>query len=65
MARAFEHDEDGRLVWRTVMVSAPRQVGKSYLERIACGWRMHQGERFGGPQDVLHVAHKLVGAQEV
>ena len=65
LSRAFEHDAAGRLVWRTVMVSAPRQVGKSYLERVACGWRLHQGERFGGPQDVLHVAHKLVGAQEV
>ena len=65
LGRAFEHDADGRLVWRTVIVSAPRQVGKSYLERIACGWRLHQAERFDGPQDVLHVAHKLVGAQEV
>ena len=63
--RAFEHDAEGRLVWRTVMISAPRQVGKSFLERIACGWRIHAGEQFGGPQDVLHVAHKLVGAQEV
>jgi hypothetical protein len=65
LGRAFEHDADGRLVWRTVIISGPRQVGKSYLERIACGWRLHQAERFGGPQDVLHVAHKLVGAQEV
>ena len=65
LRRAFEHDAEGRLVWRTVMISAPRQVGKSYLERIACAWRLHQAERFGGPQDVLHVAHKLVGAQEV
>ena len=63
--RAFEHDAEGRLVWRTVIISGPRQTGKSYLERIACGWRLHQAERFGGPQDVLHVAHKLVGAQEV
>ena len=63
--RAFEHDAEGRLVWRTVILSAPRQVGKSYVERVACGWRLHQGDRFGGPQDVLHVAHKLIGAQEV
>lgn len=63
--RALEHDEAGQLIWQTVLVSAPRQVGKSYLERIVCGWRLHQGDWFGGPQDVLHVAHKLVAAQEV
>jgi hypothetical protein len=63
--RAFEHDAEGQLVWRTVVESAPRQVGKSYLERITCAWRVHQAERFGGPQDVLHVAHKLLAAQEV
>lgn len=63
--RAFEHDERGQLVWQTVLLSAPRQTGKSYLERAVLGWRIHQAEAFGGAQDVLHVAHKLVAAQEV
>ena len=63
--RAFEHDDAGRLVWRTVLLSGPRQVGKSWLERVACSWRIHSGEHFGGPQDLLHVAHKLQAAQEV
>jgi hypothetical protein len=65
LARAFEHDEAGALVWRTVIVSGPRQVGKSWLERVVCAWRIHAGGVFGGPQDVLHVAHKLIAAQEV
>ena len=65
LSRALEHDESGALLWQTVLISAPRQVGKSYLERIALGWRQHQAEWFGQPQDCLHVAHKLVAAQEV
>jgi hypothetical protein len=63
--RAFEHDDAGALLWDTVLISGPRQVGKSWLERVACSWRIHAGEWFGGPQDVLHVAHKLQAAQEV
>lgn len=65
LRRALEHDGDGQLLWQTVMVSAPRQTGKSYLERAVCAWRIHAGERFHGPQDLLHVAHKLHAAQEV
>ena len=65
LSRALEHDDAGRLVWDTVLVSGPRQVGKSWLERVLCAWRIHAGDVFGGPQDVLHVAHKLQAAQEV
>jgi len=65
LSRALEHDDDGALVWREVMASGPRQVGKSWLERTLCGWRIHQAEAFGRQQDVLHVAHKLQAAQEV
>lgn len=66
LSRALEHDNRGSLVWPVVIVSAPRQAGKSWLERIACGWRMSQAERFGGQeQAVLHVAHMLRAAQEV
>lgn len=63
--RALEHDVDGNLVWSRVLISCSRQGGKSWLERTVCGWRMHQSERFGEPQDVLHVAHKLDAAREV
>src|SRR6185312_2766773 len=48
-----------------VVISGPRQVGKSFLERTVCSWRLHQAERFGMPQDVLHVAHKVSAASEV
>ena len=30
-----------------------------------CDWRMHQAEWFGEEQAILHIAHKLVAAQEV
>ena len=63
--RALEHDADGHLCWRTVIISAPRQVGKSVLERVVCAWRLHQRERFGQAQDVLHIAHKMNAAMEV
>jgi hypothetical protein len=63
--RAFEHDSAGRLVWNTVVLSAPRQVGKSWLERLVLAWRLHQRDRFGEEQTGLHVAHKLLAAQEV
>jgi hypothetical protein len=65
LSRALEHDGDGLLVWREVLESAPRQVGKSWLERTLIAWRIHQGEAFDRQQDVLHVAHKLQAAQEV
>lgn len=63
--RALEHDENGRLCWRLVIVSAPRQSGKSWTERTICAWRINQAERWGEEQSLLHVAHKLIAAQEV
>lgn len=63
--RALEHDDLGRLVWPLVIVSGPRQTGKSWLERNVCAWRMSQAEQIGEEQSVLHVAHKLIAAQEV
>src|SRR5690242_2899935 len=33
LERALEHDENGQLCWPIVVISGPRQVGKSWLER--------------------------------
>jgi hypothetical protein len=64
--RALEYDRNGDLVWPLVVISGPRQVGKSWVERIVCGWRIDTGAaRWGEQQDVLHVAHKLIAAKEV
>jgi len=39
-----------------------RQLGKSWLLRELLLWRIHQGDRFGEPQDVLHTGKDLADA---
>jgi hypothetical protein len=63
--RALEVDADGRLCWETILLSTNRQVGKSWLVRELCLWRIHQGDRFGEPQDVLHTGKDLGICKEV
>jgi hypothetical protein len=65
LTRALEHDIDGRLVWRTVVLSTPRQMGKSWLLRELCMWRLAQAERLGEVQTVVHAASKLSQAYGV
>jgi hypothetical protein len=65
LERALEVREDGSLRWPVVVVSTARQQGKSYLLRALALWRLHQGERFGEPQTVLHVSVKAAQAAEV
>jgi hypothetical protein len=43
----------------------PRQLGKSWLLRELCFWRIHQQARFGEPQDVLHTGKDLRVCMEV
>jgi hypothetical protein len=63
--RLLEIDADGRLVWEAALISTARQVGKSWLLRELALWRVHQGERFGEPQDVLHTGKDLAICKEV
>lgn len=63
--RALEVDEEGYLVWGTVLITVARQSGKSWLMRCLLAWRLVNSERFGETQTLLHVAHKLQGAYEV
>jgi hypothetical protein len=63
--RILEVDGEGRLVWDTAVLSTPRQVGKSWLLRELLMWRMHQGARFGEPQDVIHIGKDLMVCKEV
>jgi hypothetical protein len=65
LARALEHDAQGRLVWNVVAVSVPRQMGKSTTVGEAAAWRLRSAERFGEPQDVLHVARDVAAAVQV
>ncbi len=53
MVRQLEHDRDGALVWRSVVESTPRRVGKSVRLRCLCCWRVAHADLFGEPQTVL------------
>jgi hypothetical protein len=63
--RMLEVDTDDRLVWETILLTVPRQLGKSWLLRELAFWRMHQSDRFGEPQDVLHTGKDLEICVEV
>jgi len=57
--RMLEIDDQGHLVWDATLLSVARQLGKSWLLRELCLWRIEQGDRFGEPQDVLHLGMDL------
>ena len=63
--RALEYDQDGDLVWPTVIITVGRQSGKSYLARAVCMWRLHHADLFGETQTIMHVANKRSTAMEV
>jgi hypothetical protein len=63
--RLLEVDSDGRLLWEALILSMARQLGKSWLLRELLLWRIHQGDRFGEPQDVLHTGKDLAVCKEV
>jgi hypothetical protein len=65
VARVLEVDGSGVLCWQAALVSLSRQLGKSWLLRELCLWRIHQGDRFGEPQDVLHTGKDLAVCKEV
>lgn len=63
--RLLEVDDQGRLVWPAALLTLARQLGKSWWLRELCLWRVHQGGRFGEPQDVLHTGKDLAVCKEV
>jgi hypothetical protein len=65
LRRALEVDSAGRLVWHTVVVTAPRQVGKGWLATAWALGRCRAAEHFGERQTVLHVANNLAAARRI
>lgn len=65
LARVLEVDADESLVWLSVLLSTPRQVGKSWLLRALAMWRIHQRGRFGEEQTVMHISRGLSASREV
>ncbi len=63
--RLLEVDRKGDLVWESMVLTMARQLGKSWLLRELILWRMHQGERFGEPQDIVHTGKDLAVCQEI
>jgi len=63
--RLLEHDRDGLLVWVDALVSTARQVGKSVLLVVLAWWRLHQAERFGQAQLVMHTGKDISVSAEV
>lgn len=63
--RQFEHDVEGRLVWREVLESGPRRIGKSVRLRVSAVWRTAHAELFGEPQLSMLVSKDLMIGKEI
>ena len=63
--RLLEVDAAGALVWETALLTMARQLGKSWLLREVIMWRLHQGGRFGEPQEIAHMAMTVQHARQV
>jgi len=65
LTRQLEHDEDGALVWREIVDTGPRRVGKSVRLRVVALWRIANAERIGEPQIVMLVSKDLAVGKEI
>lgn len=63
--RQFEHDADGRLVWREVLESGPRRIGKSVRLRVSAVWRTAHADLFGELQLSMLVSKDLMIGKEI
>lgn len=65
LERALEVTSEGELRWPVIVLTVPRQCGKSWLSRAVMSWRLFQGDRFGEPQSLLHVSSQRQIAREL
>lgn len=65
LTRELEHDDRGALLWMEVLLTTARQVGKSVCLGAAAMWRLHQAERFGEEQMILHTGKDLAVCKEI
>jgi hypothetical protein len=65
LIRQYEHDAEGRLVWREVLESGPRRIGKSVRLRVSAVWRTAHAELFGEPQLSMLVSKDLMIGKEI
>lgn len=66
ITRQLEHDDAGRLLWRVLVESAPRRVGKSTRLRGVALWRLEHGaDLFGETQLVLSTGKDVAITREI
>lgn len=65
VTRQLEHDKAGALVWREVVESGPRRIGKSVRLRVSALWRIAHAERFGEQQLTMLVSKDLAVGKEI
>lgn len=64
--RRLEHDSDGALVWREVVETGPRRIGKSVNLRGGACWRCARGaDLFGETQLAMLVSKDLAVGKEI
>lgn len=65
ISRQLEHDEDGVLVWREIVESGSRRIGKSVRLRTVALWRLQNAERFNETQLAMLVSKDLAVGKEI
>lgn len=65
VVRQFEHDAFGRLVWREIIESGPRRIGKSTRLRGSALWRVSHPDVFGEDQLAMLVSKDLAIGREI
>jgi len=63
--RQYEHDAEGLLVWRDVLESGPRRIGKSVRLRQSAVWRTAHSSLFGETQLCMLVSKDLMIGKEI
>jgi hypothetical protein len=65
LKRALEVDAEGRLWWDRIIISTPRQSGKSVALKSYAMVRCEFSAHFGEVQEVMHAANNLVAAKRI
>lgn len=65
ITRQLEHDPDGVLVWREIIDTGPRRIGKSVRFRVVALWRTAHADRIGEKQLTMLVSKDLAVGKEI
>lgn len=63
--RQFEHDDSGDLVWREIVETGPRRIGKSTRLRGSALWRIDNADLIGEDQLTMLVSKDLSIGREI